>query len=77
MKSASSTWFYYKALFKCSECSASTERVIRMTFRSKHDALQKLGEVHCLHCSTQVEFLEMYELTLQHLENFIVWAGGD
>lgn len=70
--------FYFRVFFKCSQCSNVSSRVVKINLRSKFDACEKIGRVYCHLCISHdaLELVEVEELNLKHLEEFIQWATG-
>jgi hypothetical protein len=71
--------FYFRAHFRCSQCNEISSRVVKINVRSKFDACEKIGRTFCHLCISQdaLELIEVEELHLAHLEEFICWSTRD
>ena len=69
--------FYFRVFFKCAQCNNVSSRVVKINIRSKFDACEKVGKAFCHLCTSReaLEFIEVDELELNHLEEFIQWAS--
>ena len=68
--------FYFRLHFHCEHCSQPSSRIIKTVTRSKLDAREQLGSVRCHICAAPSELylIDIEELALKHLEEFIHWA---
>ena len=71
--------FYFRVHFKCNQCNKVSSRVVKINVRSKFDACEKIGRTFCHLCISQdvLELVEVEELQLSHLEEFMCWSSKD
>jgi hypothetical protein len=69
--------FYFRVFFKCDQCNNISSRVVKISVRSKFDACEKVGKTFCHLCISReaLELVEVEELELNHLEEFIQWTS--
>jgi len=71
--------FYFRLFFRCENCLKISTRVIKLNTRSKFDARERIGPIGCHQCTnpSELTFLEIEELDLAHLEEFIRWSSNE